>query len=93
MNDPVDENRALLLVLGAWVGGRGMDKLVSQDRRQGRLRPYRLTLGGRRDFGQHLLISAALVSAGDTALSDAIGLFKEIKDSEGAVASVSPTWL
>ena len=80
-NDPVDENRALLLVLGAWVNGRGMDKLVPQNRRQGRLKSYRLSLDGRSDFGQHFLTSAALVSAGDTTLSDAIGLFKEIKDA------------
>ena len=83
VSDPVDENRALLLVLGAWVNGRGMDKLVPQDRRQGRLRPYRLSLAGRSDFGQHFLTSAALVSAGDTALSDAIGLYKEVKGGSG----------
>ncbi|MBT7082116.1 MAG: hypothetical protein HN929_11755 [Chloroflexi bacterium] len=80
-NDPVDENRALLLVLGAWVNARGMDKLVPQVQRKGQLKSYRLSLYGRKDFGQHFLTSAALVSAGDTSLSDAIGLFKEIKDA------------
>jgi len=81
VNDPVDENRALLLVLGAWVNGRGMDKLVPQSQRHGQLKPYLLSLDNRSDFGQHFLTSAALVSAGDTTLSDAIGLFKEIKDA------------
>lgn len=80
--DPVVENRALLLVLGAWGNGRGMEKLVPQNQRQGRLTPFRLSLDGRKDFGQHFLTSAALVSAGDSALSDAIGLFKEVTDAD-----------
>ncbi len=82
VSDPAEENRALLLVLGAWSNGRGMDKLVPQNQRQGRLSSYRLTLENRKDFGQHFLTSAALVSAGDTSLSDAIGLFKEVKDAD-----------
>jgi len=82
-NNPVAENRALLLVLGAWANGRGMSDLVPQDQRQGTLAPYRLSLAGRKDLGQHFLTSAALVSAVDTALSDAVGLFKEVKDADG----------
>lgn len=80
--DPVEENRALLLVLGAWTNGRGMDKLVPHGRRRGRLTPYGMSLEGRRDLGQHFLTSAALASAADTTLSDAVGLFKELKDAK-----------
>jgi hypothetical protein len=79
-HDPVSENTALLTVLGTWSSGRYTQRLVPEARRP---RAYRLKLAGRRDFGQHFLISAALAARGDSALSDAVGLFKEIADSDG----------
>lgn len=79
----VVENRALLLVLGAWASGRGMSALVGELGPGERLGAFRLALDGRHDFGQHFLTSAGLVAGGDRHLSDAVGLFKEIDDSDG----------
>jgi hypothetical protein len=79
--DPVAENRALLLVLGAWASGRGMGALLPE----ARVHPWRflLTLEGRRDLAQHFLVSAALAAAADTTLADAVGVFKEVSDADG----------
>ncbi|WPL16324.1 hypothetical protein Thiowin_01277 [Thiorhodovibrio winogradskyi] len=82
--DAVAENRALILVLGfylggrsaaEWVGGAGktVEKPVQQD----------LRLRGRRDLAQHFVISALLATPGDSELADAVGLFKEILDKRG----------
>jgi hypothetical protein len=78
--DPVDENTALLTVLGTWGSGQDLRRLVpGEGPRPDR---FRLKLQGRKDFAQHFLISAALAARGDGSLSDAIGLFKEISDSD-----------
>lgn len=78
--DPVAENTALLTVLGTWASGQSLDRLVPGGSQP---RGFRLKLGKRRDFGQHFLTSAALAARGDSSLSDAIGLFKEIADTDG----------
>ena len=79
--DPVTENRALLLVLGAWASGRGMGALQPE----ARVHPWRflLSLEGRRDLAQHFLVSAALAAAADTSLADAVGVYKEVADASG----------
>ncbi|MGH8597835.1 MAG: hypothetical protein ACREXT_14355, partial [Gammaproteobacteria bacterium] len=43
----------------------------------------RLTLQGRNDLPKHLLVSAALASNADTAVADVVGVYKEVKDSQG----------
>lgn len=78
--EPVLENQALLLLLGSWASGQGMGPLLPT---QQRLPTFRLTLQRRRDFAQHFLVSAALAAAGDSTLSNAVGLFKELSDSQG----------
>lgn len=78
--DAVEENRALLTVLGAWSVHRGLKRLVPGD--VPRPARFRLRLRGRTDFAQHFLVSAALSAQGDSFLSNAVGLFKEIADVE-----------
>jgi hypothetical protein len=78
--DPVRENIALLTVLGAWAGHRGLERLVPGEIE--RPTRFRMTLNGRRDLAKHFLVSAALAARGDSALSNAVGLFKEILDTD-----------
>ena len=78
--DPIEENTALLTVLGTWAGRQNIGRLVPGSAR--RPRYFRLKIQRRTDFGQHFLTSAALAARGDSALSDAIGLFKEISDTD-----------
>lgn len=81
--DPARENRALMAVLASWAAGRGMSLLVPDIKQRPKLRSIKVTLEGRHDFPQHFLISAAISSAGDISLSNAVGVFKEVKDSRG----------
>ncbi len=80
-HDPVKENRSLLIVLGAWASGHGMNQLIPKRSRLGRLRAFHFLLNARYDYAQHFLVSAALTAGGDALLSDAVGLFKELQDS------------
>jgi uncharacterized protein YfiM (DUF2279 family) len=82
--DPVSENRALLLVLGAWALNQGMDQVVPREVRQRRIKNFRLALNRRVDLAQHFVVSAAIASSGDTILSNAVGLYKEVSDSQGS---------
>jgi hypothetical protein len=75
--DPVLENTALLTVLGTWAARRDTSRLAPNAPKP---RPFRLRLGGRTDLAQHFLISAALAARGDSVLSDAVGMYKEISD-------------
>ena len=79
--DPIVENQSLLAILGAWASGHGLSRLVPE----ATAKPSRflMKLEGRTDFGQHFLTSAALAAQGDSQIADAVGLFKEISDSEG----------
>lgn len=79
--NPVAENRALLLILGAWASERDIRTLVPQV--QDKPVRFALSLQQRRDFGQHYLVSAAIAAGSETGLSDAIGIHKEMSDSRG----------
>lgn len=77
-HDPVEENVALLTLLGTWASGRDLAALVPE--RPQRPDGFWLKLSGRRDFARHFLASAALAARGDSTLSDAVGLLKEMSD-------------
>ena len=79
--DPVAENRALLLILGAWASEHNMQALIP--RAPDQPARFALSLQQRRDFGQHFLVSAGIVAASETSLSSAIGIFKEVSDARG----------
>lgn len=80
--DAASENRAALLTLALHASGHGLRALVPAAKawRQPRLMP--VTLYGREDFPQHLLISAVIAIEGGGPLADAIGVYKEVADSQ-----------
>jgi len=83
--NPIKENEAAILALGIMASGIRVNHLLG-DQKSPRLRKavlFRLTLLNRRDLMQHFLISAALTVSTNTALSDSIGLSKELDDSKG----------
>jgi len=82
-NDPVAENRAALIVLALYVNGHGLTGILPESRQWVRPTPRKITLSARHDFAQHFSISAALAAAAGTPLANAIGLYKEVKDSQG----------
>jgi len=81
--EAASENRAALLTLALHASGRGLRALVPAAKawRQPRFMP--VTLYGRDDFPQHLLISAVIAIEGGGPLADAIGVYKEVADSQG----------
>lgn len=81
--DAAAENRAVLLVLEAFVNGRNLGVLIPEYSTWEKPRRLTLHLQGRQDFPQHFMTSAVLAAIGDTALSDAVGLYKEVDDSRG----------
>ena len=78
--DPIAENRALLLVLGAWASEKGT-KLLVPDAPQAHA--FALSLEQRKDFGQHFLVSAAIAASADGLLANVVGLNKEVSDAQG----------
>ena len=79
--DPAAENRAALLTLAAYVTGRRLTAVLPAARDWPHV-PWRaVTLAGRIDFPQHLLVSAALAAEAGGPLADALGLAKEMSDA------------
>lgn len=77
--DPAAENRAVILLLAAYVNGYD---LMSGPEGDAPPLPVRsVLLQGRQDLGRHFMTSAALALAGQRTLTDAIGLIKELNDT------------
>jgi len=81
--EPVAENRAALVALTFYVNHRGLDKIDPQSKGWPGKAMRFVKLEGRDDFPKHFIISAALAATADTPLADAVGLYKEVKDSRG----------
>jgi hypothetical protein len=81
--DPIAENRAAIAVLMFYITQRGLDKVLPGAEPWPKPTQRTVKLNGRDDFPKHFIISAALAAAADSPLSDAIGLYKEVKDSRG----------
>ena len=77
------ENRAALLVLTFHVLGERLSRVVPQAAAWPRPAWQRVTLSGRSDLAKHFMVSAAIAAHADTALADAIGLYKEVEDARG----------
>jgi len=83
--DPIKENRAALFALGIMASGIRANPLLQDDNAEPFRKAYffRLSLLKRRDLMKHFLISSALAVSTNKALSDTIGLSKELDDSDG----------
>lgn len=79
--NPIAENKAALIALGIAVSGVQPNYVFKEKQRKAHL--FRLTLQNRGDLAQHFIISSTLSIISNKALSDAIGLSKEIDDSRG----------
>lgn len=79
--DPVVENKAAIVVLAAYANGGGLSRLIPEARDWPKPQKARLRLHGRRDLVKHFMTSSALAVAGGGAVSNAIGLRKEMDDA------------
>ena len=83
--DPVLENRAALVALGALLGdsrvGGFQRGVVDEAQRTAAARVAgQVTIRGRRDWTQHFCVSAAITATSNEAASNQIGLMKERMD-------------
>lgn len=78
----VEENRMALLTLAAYMVGKNPLSYITEDEIEPR-KKIKFTLKGRHDLAQHYLVSAGLSAVGNTTWSRAIGLEKELRDSDG----------
>lgn len=78
----IEENKMALLVLGSYMTGRNPAKYIS-DKPAKAFKKIKFTLRKRHDLAKHYLISGALNALSGTAWSNAIGVDKEMKDSDG----------
>jgi hypothetical protein len=74
------ENRAALITLAMYATGQPMARLVPAAREWPQPILRTVTLGGREDHPQHLLVSAVLAAEAGGRLADAIGVLKEVGD-------------
>lgn len=81
-NNPVEENRALFIVLGAYMMDKNIPQLLG-NKSIGELKKKTFYLLKRDDLSQHLLVSAAITALSDQHFAQSIGLEKEIKDADG----------
>lgn len=79
--DPVAENRAWLLAATFLVLGKPLKLVIPEAKSWPRAPRVRVALDGRDDFAKHFMVSATIAAYADTALADAVGLYKEIEDS------------
>lgn len=77
-HDPIAENRALIVVLAAYVNGKSLSALLFTPTSP----PQRgVLLNKRIDTAQHFMGSASLAMSGQGTLVDMIGLAKEMHDT------------
>ena len=81
--DPVAENRAIVMVLAAYVNGRIIRDPANATASPKVSRPRPVLLRGRQDLSQHFMTSAALAIQGDDTLSGMVGWYKEMSDANG----------
>lgn len=76
-----EEFRALTVVLAAYTAGYRLERAIPDAAAWARVPPRLVTLAGRDDLAKHLAISMAIAANADTALADAVALFKELDDA------------
>ncbi|MEE8221984.1 MAG: hypothetical protein V3R18_00365 [Nitrosomonadaceae bacterium] len=75
------ENRAAILVVTFYTLGRSLKSLIPEAATWPSPVWRTVTVSGRNDFAKHFMVSATIAAYADTALSDAVGLYKELEDS------------
>jgi hypothetical protein len=77
----LEENRAAILVATFYTLGSSLKSLTPDAATWPKPVKRVVTVSGRDDFAKHFMVSATIAAYADTALSDVVGLYKEIEDS------------
>lgn len=89
--DPVEENRAALLVLSLYASETSTTQLLGIAVDEAEPAYRQLLLTNRRDFARHFLISAGLAVSAGTGVAQSLGLLKEVDDAEDGGSGFSFT--
>ncbi len=81
-SDPVLENRTLFITLGAYMLNKNIPELLGFASVKN-IRRKNFYVLNRNDLSKHLVISSALTAMADSTFAHAIGLDKELSDSNG----------
>jgi hypothetical protein len=81
--DPVAENRAAILTATLYVNERDLSAIIPEAKAWPQPRYKTVIVNKRDDFSKHFMVSAALAAFAGTPLADAVGVYKEIADSQG----------
>lgn len=79
----LDQRRAMLVILAAYLGEKGLTPILPEARDWPRPRRVSLIIANRHDSAQHFVISAAIAAWAGSPVANAVGLSKEIDDSRG----------
>ena len=85
----IRENQAVLLALAQLLGGKNLQLLVNEVKRNEGIRPPKVTLARRADLQQHFIYSAAIHLLGSQKISATVGEAKELLDSTGGGSGFS----
>ena len=77
----LEENRAAILVVTFYTLGSSLKPITPDAATWPKPVKKVVTVSGRDDFAKHFMVSATIAAYADTALSDVVGLYKEIEDS------------
>ena len=80
-SNAIEENRAAILVVTFYTLGKSLKSLAPEAATWPRPVRRTVTVSGRDDFAKHFMVSATIAAYADTALSDVVGVYKEIEDS------------
>lgn len=80
-SNPIEENRAAILALTFYTLGRSLKSITPDAVNWPKPVKKIVTVSGRADFAKHFMVSATIAAYADTALSDVVGVYKEIEDS------------
>lgn len=80
-SNAIAENRAAILVVTFYTLGKSLKSLAPEAATWPSPVRRTVTVSGRDDFAKHFMVSATIAAYADTALSDVVGLYKEIEDS------------
>ena len=83
--DPIEENRIILLTLALYANKQPIRDFIGSDDTAAypHVTYVDVILLRRHDLAQHFLISAAITASADSGVAEALGVFKELDDSQG----------
>ncbi len=84
--DAIADNRVIVLLLALYVNKHPIGEFIASGDASTlpQARQVNVTLSGREDLAQHFLTSAAIAASADSDVAEALGVFKELDDSQGS---------